>query len=756
MCRSLSYGYNAGLAISELVADRLIGAIYDDPDFPHTYAEPVTGLPTTVHIHISKPRLTFDASRPERNAVLYIDRLEGVSSVGERFTATVDVEFLLITDSGAGTLRPDFDAVELGDITVTSTSPVAEALLPSAILNTIQDGRFDALEIPLDFGQALLGSDRLDLRVIDDTTGADHDNLNLMFFDSADGDSHGEIGDVASFLEEDSTFTLLLSQAAFDARIEQELDRRFMHFDLTVPETEETTSHRIVVSPPDAAGQVALSGESTRSHSYVSGTIRNVRTDEEIGFACDAEGVFSVSLAATAGDVLEVRGDRLDIATGELDGTIPIPTITLADGHITISGTVHVHEPISEAIEYEGRLWLSIDPRSGTLAVEAQADVEMPWWADFIAWCAGVSAEDEVAETIETLVGPMSRALLPGLDMAGRMAVFYESVTVSPDGIILSGQIEAGRLVTAGQMARDVVPLTGSLLDQVRLDLERRTIAIDAGGLTDLADSAFEQIDVDYLAARAYPATELPLPAVDAALEGRVFGVRTIGGRHAKLRISLWEGALIIRWVTYERNPEPAVAIVGDWEGTRDVDMAGRSGFGIHSVGADHYEGDFTASVSRIHHAETGEAEFRWSVERPATGTPGRDGAEFRVELDTDDLTTETFHLELEVTVTDIFGRSAASSRMLHGSKTRHFLRVPDRAKEPLWDRKRFPWKVEELVKRLHAVEEESAQVVRGNKDVEKLREELYALSEEVDSMLEATSSSEVEAEIEIEVDSIG
>ena len=78
-------------------------------------------------------------------------------------------------------------------------------------------------------------------------------------------------------------------------------------------------------------------------------------------------------------------------------------------------------------------------------------------------------AEDEVAETIETLVGPMSRALLPGLDMAGRMAVFYESVTVSPDGIILSGQIEAGRLVTAGQMARDVVPLTGSLLDQVRL-----------------------------------------------------------------------------------------------------------------------------------------------------------------------------------------------------------------------------------------------------------------------------------------------
>jgi hypothetical protein len=88
MCRSLSYGYNARLAISELVADRLIGAIYDAPDLPHTYAEPVADLATTVHIHISKPRLTFDASRPERNVVLRIDQLEGLPSGGERFTAT--------------------------------------------------------------------------------------------------------------------------------------------------------------------------------------------------------------------------------------------------------------------------------------------------------------------------------------------------------------------------------------------------------------------------------------------------------------------------------------------------------------------------------------------------------------------------------------------------------------------------------------------------------------------------------------------
>lgn len=132
MSRDLSFEYNAALAISKLVVDRIVGALYDGQAISDTHTAPITG--GTAHLLISKPRLSFDANRQDRNAVLTVDSIEGLlqfTGAGDvSFESAVEVQFRLVLDEISDTLRPDFSDLTTADVTVTSDNSLVRTFIP--------------------------------------------------------------------------------------------------------------------------------------------------------------------------------------------------------------------------------------------------------------------------------------------------------------------------------------------------------------------------------------------------------------------------------------------------------------------------------------------------------------------------------------------------------------------------------------------------------------------------------------------------
>lgn len=620
MTRALSFEYNAVLAIAELVVDRLIGALYDEQSLPDTHTAPVLG--GTAHLWMNKPSFRLDAMRPDCNAVLSVDELKGLvrfsGAADQEFTAGVEVEFALQIDELTQTLRPDFLGLTTDDVTATTDNAIVAALLPTVLVNELRGGSFSALELPLNLGEEVLASDRCELRLIDDESVTDQDTVNLGLYNSTDADSRGHPDDVTNFILDDKTFTVRISQTAFDLLVQERIDRRFMRFDLTVPATTQTI-HHVRIGPPDfASGLVTLEGHSHTEHSGVAGDITNARTSERVGFYCDAAGQFRATIAARPGDVLEVRGTSVMIVAAGRSVVVYPPSLTLRDGYVSIHGDAFFNELGSVEAEIDGAIRFEINPATGHVIASADAEVELPAWVDIILFCVGVSVDAELERYIVAEFGEMGASLLPAVGEADRLVAFWENIELRSDGIILSGQLEAGRIESAGRTYHAVVGVGDST--SVTLDLEHSSVSVRGGMHCSLGTIAFEQLGVDNLIGLPYSGSDITLPD-PPHLDGHVLAVRTGGGCHGKLRLNvLDDGRTISRWVTYRPLIEPLVALSGEWHQDPEPFGVSREGIVFNSVGANRYWGEFSVSLmQRLYDARGAEPEFRWA---PYTG-PG-------------------------------------------------------------------------------------------------------------------------------------
>lgn len=600
------------------------------------------------------------------------------------------------------------------------------------------------MQIPLNPGEDDLESDSIELRLINDPTSADRDTLNLGLYDSSDADSRGNPENITNFLLEDKLFTLRISSTVFDQLTADYIDRQFMRFNLTVPEEEQTTNHVKILPPNDASGMVTLEGQTLRSRRNISGSIRNSRTSDSVNFNCDAEGRFQAVLAGRIGDSLEVHGASFTRNAGEYTAVIYPPTLELGDGYIHIRGNVFVDDFGGIEVEYEGYIQLHIDPVTGRIVTSTEADVDVPWFVAVILRLAGESLDDEFGGFIDEEFGRVGANLLPAIGETDRLVVFWEDVQVQHNGIILSGQIEAGRIKSAGRSDEMRVDIGDQAY--VSLDLASSTISTSRAMLVDLGRISFEQLGVDNLIRLTYPAAEATLPE-PSHLDGRVFAVRTVQHSYGKLRLNLLgDDRTVLRWVTYEPLIEPKVEIVGEWHQEPEPFGSARGGILLRSRGANRYWGEFRVELQqRLYDARGAEPEFHWA---PYVG-PGEfrtsgGGRRVSLEIDTEVMEQGDFRVGFRVDVTDIFRRTASARRVLTGSKFYLHLVRPEAQKEPPWDLN-IPVEIDQLIYEAEPIEEQTSIIHRSDEELDELRDILSQEIIEIDSEIEARAEARAE-----------
>ncbi len=275
MPRSLTFGYNAALALDELVVDRFVGADYDEmlitDSFRHDFDEDEAA--GTAHIYFSRPHIGFDAVREGKDAVLLLPILRVVAFFTrtppgledhEDFSVESTVEFSLERDVSIGNLQPNFAAVTEDDVAVTCLNPnpeenplkaaLIEAFMPGLIAQALSGGRFDGISMLLDINEDFMYADAVDVVVLNDTGIDDIDTLNLAFYEAGHDETQGSPLAVPNFMAEGRTLTFLLSRAVFELMVKRYLNDRFMNLEMQVAR-EEYTEHDITISPRTPPGR---------------------------------------------------------------------------------------------------------------------------------------------------------------------------------------------------------------------------------------------------------------------------------------------------------------------------------------------------------------------------------------------------------------------------------------------------------------------------------------------------------------------
>ncbi|HNS53119.1 MAG TPA: hypothetical protein PKO09_18330 [Anaerolineae bacterium] len=687
MSTELSFGYLNALAVAEIVIDRLIGAMYDGQEIPDTHASEVSAG-SVAHIFISRPRVSFDATRPGCNVVLTVDDFQILPpGLEEPLVRVLEVQFPLVVDWDTQTLQCDFSGLDTDTVTAVTPEGADDVIVATLVAYALREGGILG-DLPFSFiggSDELLGCDMLHVRILDDPSGDDRDTLNIGLWDYH-GTEVGEPEDIAPFLEEGKQFTLRMSSTAFDQMAVDALDERFMCFDLTVPEEEQTVNDVRIVPP--AAGMVTLEGQPNSGRIGVSGTIRNrsAADAESVSFRCDSEGGFTATLQADAGDCLEIRGTQVTLTFEDYSAVLYRPVIELRNGYVNLRAVLSVEDPVEVAASLDADIRLQVDPATGRLATSTEADVDLPWWADILLSCMGVSANGIVAGYADDEFGRLGANLVPELVSSEHLVVFWEDIEVREDGLILSGQIEAGRIVNAGRTTELSFGMGAG--HQVTLNLETATLEVSGAMLADLGMTrTFEELDADSLAQRIYHETRATLPAAEHR-DGRVFAVRAWPS-FGKIRLNVLEdGRPLLRWVLYEPAILPQVELVGEWHQYPEPSIVTRSGFRLQSSGARRYWGEFTVELrQRLYDPEAGsggEPDIHWETYRGPGDFAVLDGGRtVSIDIDTEAMEEESFEIDLAVEVTDIFGRSASAHRLLRGSKYCQWLIPPDREKEP-------------------------------------------------------------------------
>jgi hypothetical protein len=784
MPRSLTFGYNAVLAIDELVVDRFIGAEYDENDIVDSYAQDEfeDDVPVTeAHIFFSKPHIEFDAFREGKNAVLRIDELRVIAFLtlpvcGNPFdfTVSVNAEFSLERDVSTGDLRPHFEDMTEDDVEVEWLDPdpdeepdkalcidVIEALMPGIIAQALKDGQFGEIAVPLDIGEEDFYFDAADVVILDDHSIEDKDTLNVALYEESLDETRGHREDITNFMVDGKTFTFRLSRAVFDLLVENFIKTRFMRFEVVI--TDEVYSENSIRIYPLGESRVAIIGVRCEMHALVAGRIENRTRGQSVPFNTDDSGVFAVTLEAEIGDTLvffgDYFGDYFSDSSSRIYTKIYPPSLRLRDGYISVSGEawVAVFWKPGIWIDYDGTVTLDINPVTGQIEPRVDTEIDLVCIYDvvinlFLAFGAPLlyamlhfKFDQKPADAIRgSLEESGLSSLIPSFSDSNRFVSFMEDIQTQENGIIISGQIDVGSIYNAGRTNENRVELDSAVF---QFDRETATVMIRGGHMRREMDGlSFKQLGIDELRnpSDSFPHQTITLPSL-SDFQGLIFSVRTQENRYAKIRIDRYGGlAPVIRWITYNPPVEPSIEIVGDWE--NDGEWHRSRGYVIG--GADRYFGTFSLDCTRLH--TDGPLQIEWTYE-PRCGllseeipsdiftfiSVGDGSGDMRryLEVRTEDLDdrVSSFSVILTATVTDIFGRTATSTRTLTVRK-----KFTQRILPPFYRDRRSPWDEPE---RSAADESEvpEEEIVRESRyeAMRVLRDILVEMATEIDEELE-------------------
>jgi hypothetical protein len=243
MSRTLSFGYNAIAALSEMVVDRLVGVSFADGTIDEIITRKFTlsSASGTMHALISKPEVELGAGAKDRfwlslgfHAVLEFPAPPNLFNLadGDWIKARVRI-YAKLSNSGAK-LDPDFSSLSPYDIKVdnlTSNNKTLQSVAPlflvKELLKALASPSFDKLEVDLSFDPESLASDSMDVASLDGPPPADHDELSLALYDSSSSQqTRGKVGAVKPILSTNQSFAIRISRATFDALIKKESKRR--------------------------------------------------------------------------------------------------------------------------------------------------------------------------------------------------------------------------------------------------------------------------------------------------------------------------------------------------------------------------------------------------------------------------------------------------------------------------------------------------------------------------------------------------
>jgi len=732
MNRSLSFGYNAVAALGEIVADRLVKALFEDGTINEiiTSSFNLGNIIGTIHGLLSNPVVEFSAGANDRlwlqldvHAVLQIPAPSGLFGLadGDWLKAQIRVKTQLAVQGTK--LIPNFTKVSAQDIfiqNVTSNNPslgsVASLFMANEMAKVLSTPVFSKLEVDPGFNPGSLQSNSMDIAVMDGPPPEDHDELALAFYHSSNiPQTRGNKDGIQTILGAGKSFTVRVSSEAFYALIKEEIDQQFLRFDLKLGDTKEEKKYKVTWGETSlllkkfglAFGNydMRLLADPKRAN-LRNCTVKNLRTGDVMSFDTNSKGestnwvilysepepIFMDDLKT--GDVLRFFGEY------KLEKNVKLfyPSFKLDEGCINLSA-----KAVADIVCYDdvtaylnGNVYLSIDPATGELAVSAdEPEIDLPWYVDTgLALLKGVlyaftgplasliisGYEDTITSQLEQQVKNKSSLLLPSISGNSNMRLFWEDIQIKTEGIILQGQIEAGWLKGGGRSLGLVASLDSE--SWVNFNQPAGYVSLSAYNIPpDLDDSAvavvnnsipFEQLGQDDLKQMTSGKTtkSVGVPVGDS-LEGVVLAVRTALGKYAKIRVDRSKTKQwVLRWITYNTPAEPGVTITGSLQPNKDKSA---------------YKGKFKVkSAARIY--EKYGMDVKWNYSGPGKATLDSDANAIWVEVDfnKDQIQTVWFLSKLEVQVTDIFGRTAKAELQLSGTYGEEYGRpLPEQKREP-------------------------------------------------------------------------
>ncbi len=504
---------------------------------------------------------------------------------------------------------------------------------------------------------------------------------------------------------------------------------------------------------------MTITGQANSLHASVSGRIENSTAEGSVSLNTDENGAFEVTLAAAVGDTLTFSGDYFTDRSGTTIRVYP-PSIGLRDGSIGVSGTAWVDRLGGMCVDFEGDVSLRIDPVTGGMIPSTDASVDLPFLGDFIMVLISCVIgpfvnllyswfDEDVAEAISDFFADSGLTLIPGLSDPDRIAPFVEDIEIRRNGIIVSGQMDAGWIHNAGRTRENWVDLD---LARFSLNPESFTVRVTNGEMRRVYGSSFEQLGPEEIGESWHRYVDtLPFDSL-VDLNGKVFAINTDQGRTAKVRIDLIDGVRpVLRWVTYNAPISLGVELSVSWDNDGEWGSDGRYSWG----GAETFWGTFRADCTRLHtdgplevvweyscdiYGHTGEAPPGMITFTPVSGNP----LQQYLEVSTVGLAERVVvWVTIMVTITDAFGRTATNTYRVMAQPPYREMELPP---FPRWREgmRRMPdpyrnWgkRIEELVTQ---VEEKTDKLEsRGKK--EKLRDELYAMAMEVEASMTTSSS---------------
>ena len=623
-----TFNYNAIVSLAEVVADRLVKASISEGTVKNTFSREISpgfGLTGRFHVLISDSAVEFGTGTRDHvwltmniHAVLELSQPALGIADGDWLKASVSVMTQMITKGAV--LSPKFDDLTTPDVSVGNVQSnngilagMGPLLLPAEIAKSLKDDpEFKKLAIDLGFDSHELLSDAVDSVVLDGPPPEDRDELALAFYNSKDPvNTRGGAAGVKLSLVPGKSVTLRLSKTIVDSIIAEELNTRFMRFDVALgePVPEQLGGTPLPYQPSgDQMLRGILWGE---SHSLFPGgaaapathyikiqpdprrdnlwcAVTNLRTGETQNFTTTStgEGIWA-GASILGGHAIQMndieQGDTLRFH-GEYksygERSIYYPDIQLSDGCIQIAA-----KAVSDIVCYDdvtvhlkGQVTLAIDPATGEVqAYSEEPDVDLPWYVDIgvgLLKFAIYAFTGPLGSTIieePSLAGELARAalqsghsLIPTIPGGNRLHLFWEDLTLKPDEIIVSGQLEAGWILSGGRSQGLIVDLDdGQQLAIGSKSADLWGVSDGAGGVVRVTTKSFEQLNLEELAKLTYQPDTTSVPS-GPALEGLVLAVRTAYDRFAKVRVDRSkQGKYLARWITYGRPSDPSVSIVG-------------------------------------------------------------------------------------------------------------------------------------------------------------------------------------------------